>query len=120
MKEIRLTFGSDDFGAVSNALVDLGVSFHVEPLDGRMAESVPAAARPTPPVRRRASPKKAGKKSARRAPKHENVPVSGADRLRQAVTGTHKTTAPSPFEPLETPPPRAPGESTKDEPPGGM
>ena len=117
MKEIRLTFGSDDFGAVSKALVDLGVSFHVEPLEGHMAESVAAGPRPTPPVRRRASPKKAGRKNAKRGPKHENGAVSGADRLRQAVTGTHKTPARPPFEPVETPTSQVPGEITKGEPP---
>ena len=34
MKEIRITFKGEDFAAVSRSLIDLGIIFQVEPVDG--------------------------------------------------------------------------------------
>lgn len=43
MKEIRITFGEQAFAAVSKSLIDLGVYFRVEPLEGGDAVASPAA-----------------------------------------------------------------------------
>jgi hypothetical protein len=85
VNEIRLTFRSEDFGPVSKVLVDMGVSFRVEPLTD--AEPEAPRAKPPPPAPRKA-PRKAGRKAAappRHATRSEDRIVTGADRLREAV-----------------------------------
>lgn len=47
MKEIRITFRDEDFTAVSRSLIELGVIFQVEPLDGSPADRGPTVARST-------------------------------------------------------------------------
>ncbi len=55
MEEIRATFRNEDFAAGSRSLVNLGVTFQVEPFDGAdvvvaprgQLEHIPSAARPT-------------------------------------------------------------------------
>ena len=98
MKEFRLTFAAEDFAAVSQALVAMGVSFHVEPVgigpaEGPVAEAeAPATARVVRGAvkgARKASPTRQAKHS--RAAKAEtpalpaNAPTGGADRLREAI-----------------------------------
>lgn len=88
MREIRLTFNADDFGAVSKILVDMGIGFTVEPVREPEAEieaAVPRATAPPTAPRRKAARKKP-KAAAKSPSKRESVPVSGADRLREALT----------------------------------
>jgi hypothetical protein len=48
MKEIRITFRDEDFTAVSRSLIELGVIFQVEPLEGGSpADRGPIATRAT-------------------------------------------------------------------------
>jgi hypothetical protein len=85
MKEIRLTLNADDFGAISQVLVDMGVGFRVEPLEDAGTEAAPA--RPntgsTPP--RRQAAKKRGKASPKQPEARGETPLSAADRLRKAI-----------------------------------
>ena len=92
MKEIRLTFRADDFAAVSQALIGLGVGFRVEPVDEAPVET--ATAHPdTPPVLKRRAAKKAAK-PARKPPRGESLPT-GADRLRSALVRKPADLAPA-------------------------
>lgn len=106
MRDIRITVRGEDFAAVSERIVALGVTFTVEPLGGvDEAQRPPAASRATAPK------KKPGRKPA---PERAQGPVSGgaaeaaarlramAERNRAAGTRpaeeTGDTTKP-PFEP---------------------
>lgn len=94
MKEFRLTFAAEDFAVVSQALVAMGVSFHVEPVasaprDSEIAESqapsVPKAHGPAkgvrkPPAARKTKQSKPEPTLAATAPA-----IGGADRLREAI-----------------------------------
>ncbi len=117
MKELRLTFRTDDFGTISQILIDRGISFQVEPA-GAAAEAAPVREK-APAGRPRgaaARPKKARKKRARTPDRPEKpaagaLPLAGAERLREAL-GQGKAAA-SPL----MPPAARPG---SDEPtPGG-
>jgi hypothetical protein len=85
MKEIRLTLNADDFGTISQVLVDMGVGFRVEPFEESGAEVTPP--RPntssTPPRRRAA--KKRGKANPKQPQTRAEAPLSAADRLRKAI-----------------------------------
>lgn len=66
MKEIRITFRNEDFATVSQSLIDLGVVFQVEPLEGEavadgraVRSSGGASARPS-----KKAPKKVAKPAA--------------------------------------------------------
>ena len=69
MREIRITVRGEDFAAVSEKIVALGVTFQVEPLGGE--EEAP---RPAAPPRATAGKKKPAKKAA---PERVPGPVSG-------------------------------------------
>jgi hypothetical protein len=92
MKEIRLTFRVEDFAAVSQALLGLGVGFRVEPADEAPAETATAHA-DTPPVLKRRAAKKAAR-PARRPPRGETL-LTGADRLRSALVRKPADLAPA-------------------------
>lgn len=103
MRELRLRFSAGDFGAVSQILVDMGIAFHVEPVEAPEREAdapVPAHAA----VRRRLAkkPRKAGRKAAAPAALGGGeAPVSAVSRLRAALTQNRV--------------PGAGGEATRDE-----
>ncbi len=94
MKEFRLTFAADDFAMVSQALVAMGVSFHVEPVASapNTAEVDEDHATAVAKVR---SPAKATRKApvahrTQRSKPETRVPptnasMGGADRLREAI-----------------------------------
>ncbi len=89
MSEVRLTFAATDFGAVSEALINMGVSFRVDPL--RAAVPVdPDRAAPAAPARaqtRRKAPAARKTPAAGKAARvRETRPASAADRLREAIT----------------------------------
>jgi len=117
MKELRLTFKTADFGAISQILIDRGISFQVEPVDVAAAE--PASVRErTPASKPRRPAKKTKKASARKHARPEKpaaggLPLAGAERLREAL-GQGRTSS-SPL----VPPTTRPGEGTdrSDEPP---
>jgi hypothetical protein len=95
MKEIRLTFRAEDFGAVSQALIGLGVGFRVEPVEEAPAEPVGPGAAPAQPVLKRRAAKKAAAKPAGRKPASGETLLTGADRLRSALTRKPTDLAPS-------------------------
>lgn len=87
MKEIRITLRSEDFAAVSKSMIDLGVSFQVEPVEADADEVAPGSA--SVPRRR------PGKRKASRSGRHSGASEgsgssqlaegSGAARLRAMV-----------------------------------
>lgn len=81
MKEVRITFASDDFAAVTRHMVDLGIRFNVEPLD--VEESSGTAPQPSRPPR---AEKTKGAKAKRRgaAPADDSRDAAGA-KLRAMV-----------------------------------
>jgi hypothetical protein len=104
MREIRITFRGEDFPAVSEKLIALGVIFEVEPLGGE----------DQPPGRSQAAPRAAAsrKKPAKKPPAERAAAVSGgaaeaaarlramAERNRAAGTRPDDTSEPKPpFEP---------------------
>ena len=105
MNGIRLTIGAGDFAVVSQTLVDLGISFNVEPAGERQV-APPHPPRPPGVQQRRTA--KAGKaaptKLARggQLAKGGDVPVAGADRLRDAII---RSQAPMPLPSGQTPAP---------------
>ena len=104
MKELRLTFKTADFGAISQVLIDRGISFQVEPVAVAAAEAAPVRDKP-PPSRK---PKKTKKKSAR-----PGRPAAGVERLREALGQGRASSSPP------MPPATGLGEATNrsDEPP---
>ena len=82
MKEIRITFRDEDFTAVSRSLVDLGVVFHVEPLEGGPTPALSDGRTARGSITGRPSQtKKQTKTAAKTAPSTQGV--SGAGRLRE-------------------------------------
>ena len=86
MNEIRITFGSDDFPTISKVLIELGVSFRVEPVRGMASESATGSA----PRLVASAPRKPAKKPPKGKPgKAESASptraVSLAERLRAAT-----------------------------------
>ena len=108
MTELRLTFPSEGFPAVSQVLVDMGLSFHVEPV-GTAARQEAATAAETPPTPKRTPAKKARKTAkAKRAARSESpaaaptpvdATVAGAERLRAAIARSGPDVYRSPLEP---------------------
>jgi hypothetical protein len=100
MRELRLTFSAGDFGAVSQVLVEMGIAFHVEPMEAPAPEA--DAAVPAPAAQRRRPAKrtrKPGRKTAAQASEGGEAPVSAVSRLRAALTqnrvhGDHAGAAP--------------------------
>jgi hypothetical protein len=93
MKEIRITFKGEDFVAVSRSLIDLGVTFQVQPVEGAQAVAVPdgRAVHPSATVRSRPTKRRSSKTIARPrtagagAADARGNHVSGAGRLRAIV-----------------------------------
>jgi hypothetical protein len=90
MKEVRLTLNAEEFGAVSQVLIDMGVGFRVEPIGSKAPETGPPLAGKSPPARRR----KTSRKTAKPAAKRDALAPSGADRLREAITRNQTGAAP--------------------------
>lgn len=87
MSEVRLTFAATDFGAVSEALINMGVSFRVDPLRAIPAEPAgPAPAAPRAQPRGKAASTRKKQLAARPQQQRETAPVSAADRLREAIS----------------------------------
>jgi hypothetical protein len=78
MKEYRLTFATDNFGAISQILVDMGVSFRVEPMEAAASGAIQARAGEAPAKAR--SPAKKPAKTAQKKAKRDEAPIAGAAR----------------------------------------
>ncbi len=120
MRELRLTFASEGFAAVSQVLVDMGLSFRVEPVGTATEEEAAAATGVASAAKRRTSakPARTSPAKAKRATQHERTPpeamAAGAERLRAAIAKSG-TSYRSPLEPPATAPePALPGRSDKD------
>ena len=120
MKEIRLTLNAEDFGPISQVLVDMGVGFRVDPLEDADTET-PASrsgAASAPPRRRAA--KKRGKAIPKRPETRGEATLSAADRLRKAIaqkqaaasTSSGPTGQPAPENASQTYRPASPGEDS--------
>jgi hypothetical protein len=93
MSEVRLTFSTGDFSAVSQALIEMGVSFRVDPLTRPPEEeSEPAPVRAQPKSKPAQKKAKAGKASR---PSQERS-VTAAERLRDAISRTAGEAVPFP------------------------
>lgn len=93
MSEVRLTFSTGDFGAVSRALIEMGVSFRVDPLTKPIDETNPEAL----PVRAPAKNKPAAKKAKPTKPSRpQERSVTAAERLREAISRTAGDAVPFP------------------------
>ena len=104
MRDIRITVRGEDFAAVSEKIVALGVTFQVEPLGGE-----DEAQRPAAPPRAAVGKKKPGRKSA---PERSPGPTGGgaaeaAARLR-AMAERNRAAGGRPAE--------EPGDATKSSP----
>ena len=126
MTELRLTFASEGFAAVSQVLVAMGLSFRVEPVtSAAKKEEATTKSEATQPARRRApakSPRKSASK-AKPASRPENPPAGesaaqGAERLRAAIARTG-TGYRSPLEPPGSAPEPTPPSGEGGEPTGG-
>ena len=93
MTELRLTFASEGLAAVSQVLIDMGISFRVEPVAlARSREEAAPAGEPAPAAKRRV-PAKSTRKTASKAkrttrpekPSAEETAAQGAERLRAAI-----------------------------------
>jgi hypothetical protein len=94
MKEFRLTFAAEDFAAVSQALVAMGVGFHVEPIASTPTGPEVTVRQPPSVAKARGPAKGARKAPAAHRTKQSKpdtpVPPTGtqigaADRLREAI-----------------------------------
>ena len=94
MKEFRLTFAGEDFAVVSQALVAMGVSFHVFFNDTATTEIAVAESRTRSAARAHASTKGARKATTAHRTKQSkpealvppaSTPIGAADRLRDAI-----------------------------------
>jgi hypothetical protein len=104
MGEIRLTFETRDFGAISQVLIDRGISFRVEPMMGAEGEPVRASHAAGGEPRRPAKAAAKGAKSRRgQASGQRAEAASGADRLREAIARNLSSVAPG--VPAESPKP---------------
>jgi hypothetical protein len=120
MKELRLTFASEGFAAVSQVLVDMGLSFRVEPVGAATKEEAAPAMEVASAAKQR-TPTKPARKSpakAKRAAQHEKTPpeamAAGAERLRAAIAKSGAAYR-SPLEPSATAPePALPGGGDED------
>jgi len=87
MNELRLTFPSEGFAAVSQLLVDMGLSFRVEPVGAAKEQAAPDADKAPAPAKAArksmANPKKPARAAKSRTP--EDVAIHGAERLRAAI-----------------------------------
>jgi hypothetical protein len=83
MKAIRITFKNEDFALVSRNLVDLGIVFHVEPIE----EPVTSGMERSAATNIRATKKQQPRKSAKPAPT-----ALGAATLRNVVERNRVTT----------------------------
>lgn len=105
MREIRITFRGEDFAAVSEKLIGLGVIFRVEPLDGE--EQTSGARTTAPPRAAQAGKKKTAKKPT--ATERPPAPTGGgaaeaAARLRAMAERNRAAGARPAEEPPETTP----------------
>jgi len=105
MREIRITFRGEDFAAVSEKLIGLGVTFQVEPLDGE--EPAGSARAATSPQAAAAGRKKPAKKPA--AAERSGAPTGSgaaeaAARLRAMAERNRAAGARPAEEPPKTPP----------------
>jgi hypothetical protein len=94
MSEVRLTFSTGDFGAVSQALIEMGVSFRVDPLtpptdEARSDTPLPRAQTKSKPAARKSKPAKPSRPQDTRA-------ATAAERLREAISRTSGEAVPFP------------------------
>lgn len=90
MKEIRITFRSEDFAAVSQSMLKLGVTFQVEPIEDE--EEQPVRATPAAPPKRRQAKRKSGRAARVAAASADTTrDGSGAARLRAIVERNRST-----------------------------
>jgi hypothetical protein len=101
MREYRLTFATEDFGAISQILVDMGVSFRVEPIEAAAIKpSPPRIAEPASTKRspaRKAAKKKTGR--ADKAAKGGQASLAGAERLLESLARGGTGASPARLEP---------------------
>ena len=97
MKEYRLTFATENFGAISQILVDMGVSFRVEPVEPA-AKPVAAGRGEEPAVKPRSPGKKPAKAAAKkkkpdRGSRDTQTRMASAQRVLEGLTrgGTDST-----------------------------
>jgi hypothetical protein len=118
MKEYRLTFATENFGAISQVLVDLGVSFRVEPVEAAAGRAAPARvdeepAKPRSPARKpvkTAAKKKTGRGG--KGAKGRESPAAGAERVLERWSRGEGGTGLSPAPSAEVP---APDSADSDE-----
>ncbi len=100
MRDIRITVRGEDFPAVSEKMIALGVAFQVEPLGGDEETQRPAAtARPV--AARKKPAKKAG--AERGSAPSGNGPAEAAARLRAMAERNRAAGTRPADEPIETP-----------------
>lgn len=88
MKDIRITLRGEDFAAVSQSMIKLGVAFQVEPveIEEDAPAAMPAAPRVRPVKKKPARSKSSGGSSKAASPARSGGgEASGADRLRAMV-----------------------------------
>ncbi len=128
MKEYRLTFETENFGAISQALVDMGVSFRVEPMETARPKAASvsvgeAAATPRRPAKKK-SAKSAAKKKAGRAGSAKSNPMANAERMLAGLArGGSSPSAAEPSRPtvegsIGAPEPAQTEEAGRDDPGG--
>ena len=86
MREIRLILNSDDFSAVSQTLIEMGIGFRVEPRSAFEAPSAETAASPAPTPEKPKGGKASKKPAAKPTAKRDRKPTTGAERLRSALS----------------------------------
>ena len=89
MKEVRLTFASAGLEAVSKVLLELGISFRVEPVDTAAKQETTTEAAPAAKPRTAARPARKASKAKRAArpatAASADATSPGAERLRAAI-----------------------------------
>jgi hypothetical protein len=101
MKEYRLTFATENFGAISQALVDMGISFHVEPIEAAGRAPADASDAQLRGAARKSAKAPARKKPSRSARHGDDSPVAGAQRQLERWSRGEREAGP-----LGAPPPK--------------
>jgi hypothetical protein len=94
MSEVRLTFSTGDFSAVSQALIRMGVSFRVDPLMKPPEEEPDEAAQVRAQPKSKPAAKKA--KAAKPSRPQDSRAATAAERLREAISRTTGEAVPFP------------------------
>ncbi len=94
MNEVRLTFSMGDFGVVSQALIEMGVSFRVDPLTPPQEEARGEA--PLARAQPKAKPAAKKAKSTKPSRQQDSRTATAAERLREAISRTTGEAVPFP------------------------